>query len=128
MLTILLLIVSNFFMTAAWYWHLGNTEMPIWRVILVSWVIALFEYCLAMPANRIGFSRYHFSGYQLKVLQEAIALAVFVIYAAARLREMPRLNTVAAFVLIIAAVLVAFYPGQAKAAINAPPTATRQNH
>ena len=75
--TIALLIISNLFMTIAWYWHLkGGMNKPILAVILISWSIALIEYCFAVPANRIGFA----SGWtpaQLKIVQEVIALPVF---------------------------------------------------
>lgn len=75
--TILLLTLSNLFMTTAWYWHLkGGMQKPLWIVILISWGIALFEYCLAVPANRLGYAQGWSAG-QLKVTQEAIALIVF---------------------------------------------------
>ena len=76
MYTIFLLILSNIFMTFAWYGHLKyGHDWSLWKVILVSWGIALFEYCLAVPANRIGYE--HFSGFQLKIIQEVITLSVF---------------------------------------------------
>jgi uncharacterized protein (DUF486 family) len=78
--TVGLLIASNFFMTAAWYGHLKFKSAPIWIAILASWGLAFFEYTLQVPANRIG-SR-DLSTYQLKILQEAITLVVFVIFAA----------------------------------------------
>lgn len=75
--TILLLVASNLFMTTAWYWHLkGGMEKPLFTVILISWAIAFVEYCLAVPANRIGFASGWSAG-QLKVAQEAIALVIF---------------------------------------------------
>jgi uncharacterized protein (DUF486 family) len=75
--TILLLTLSNLFMTVAWYWHLkGGAAKPLVAVIAISWGIAFFEYCLAVPANRIGFAAGWSAG-QLKVAQEAIALVVF---------------------------------------------------
>ena len=75
--TILLLIASNVFMTTAWYWHLkGGMTKPLLIVILISWGIALVEYCLAVPANRIGHA-HGWSAGQLKIAQEAIALVVF---------------------------------------------------
>jgi uncharacterized protein (DUF486 family) len=77
MTTILLLTVSNLFMTIAWYWHLrGGMEKPIALVILISWAIALVEYCFAVPANRIGYAGGWSAG-QLKIVQEAIALTIF---------------------------------------------------
>ena len=75
MWTILLLIGSNIFMTFAWYGHLKFREVPLWKVILVSWCIAFFEYCLQVPANRIGAKT--FSPDQLKVIQEVITLTWF---------------------------------------------------
>ncbi|MGL4314604.1 MAG: DMT family protein [Sphingomonas sp.] len=75
--TLLLLTFSNLFMTTAWYWHLkGGMDRPLWVVIPISWGIALFEYCLAVPANRLGYASGWSAG-QLKVAQEAIALIVF---------------------------------------------------
>lgn len=85
--TILLLIGSNVFMTTAWYWHLkGGMEKPLPLVIGISWGIALVEYCLAVPANRLGYAS-GWSGGQLKVVQEAIALVVFGGFAVAVLGE-----------------------------------------
>ncbi|WP_419808952.1 DMT family protein [Sphingomonas sp.] len=75
--TLALLTLSNLFMTTAWYWHLkGGMTKPLWQVIAISWGIALFEYCLAVPANRIGYAQ-GWSPAQLKVTQEAIALLIF---------------------------------------------------
>ena len=75
--TILLLLASNIFMTIAWYWHLkGDLSKPLLLVILISWGIALIEYCFAVPANRIGYLNGWSAG-QLKIVQEAIALLVF---------------------------------------------------
>ena len=77
MSTILLLVVSNLFMTTAWYWHLkGGMTKPLALVILISWSIALVEYCFAVPANRIGYASGWTAG-QLKIAQEAIALVIF---------------------------------------------------
>ncbi len=76
--TILLLIGSNILMTFAWYWHLNYEEHALWKVILISWGIAFFEYCLAVPANRIGYTTGGFTAAQLKITQEVITLAVFV--------------------------------------------------
>lgn len=77
MSTILLLVISNLFMTTAWYWHLkGGMNKPLMLVILLSWAIAFVEYCFAVPANRIGYASGWSAG-QLKVAQEAIALIVF---------------------------------------------------
>src|ERR1700692_239486 len=79
MTTILLLICSNIFMTIAWYGHLKYRNTPLIVAILVSWMIALLEYCFQVPANRIGYGE--FTGFQLKIIQEAITLCVFVVFA-----------------------------------------------
>lgn len=79
MRTVLLLIVSNTFMTFAWYGHLKHRKAPLVAAILLSWLIALGEYCFQVPANRIGFGQ--FSAYQLKIIQECITLVVFVAFA-----------------------------------------------
>lgn len=85
--TIALLIASNCFMTIAWYWHLkGGEEKALPLVIVISWAIAFFEYCLAVPANRIGYL-HGWTGGQLKVTQEVITLAVFTIFAIVVLKE-----------------------------------------
>ncbi len=76
MRTVLLLLLSNIFMTFAWYGHLKNTEMPLWKAIIISWGIAFFEYCLMVPANRLGYAN-GLSGFQLKITQEVITLVVF---------------------------------------------------
>ena len=102
MSAVLLLIISNVFMTFAWYGHLHYNSVPLWKVILVSWLIAFLEYCFQVPANRIG-SQY-FSGIQLKVLQEVITLGVFVVFAIFYLKESMRWNHLMAFALLIAAV------------------------
>lgn len=107
MTTVLLLFCSNVFMTFAWYGHLKyGHDWPLWKAILVSWLIALLEYCLAVPANRIGFVQ--FSGFQLKVIQEAVTLTVFMAFAVLFLKERLAWNYVVSFALIIAAAAVAF--------------------
>ena len=83
--TILLLILSNAFMTLAWYGHLKFTSRPLWIVIIISWGIAFFEYCLQVPANRLGYGR--FSAAELKTIQEVISLAVFALFAVFYLGE-----------------------------------------
>jgi uncharacterized protein len=106
-MTVVLLCFSNVFMTFAWYGHLKyGHDWPLWKAILVSWLIALLEYCLAVPANRIGFGV--FSGFQLKILQEVITLAVFLVFALTFLKEKLAWNFVVSFVLLIAAAVVAF--------------------
>ena len=79
MLTVFLLFISNTFMTFAWYGHLRYRSLPMWTAILVSWSIAFGEYCFQVPANRIGYG--HFTGYQLKIIQECITLVVFAVFA-----------------------------------------------
>ena len=110
--TILLLTASNVFMTFAWYGNLKNTQMPLWKAILISWGIAFFEYCLMVPANRLGFMSGQFTGYQLKIIQEAVTLGVFIAFAGVVLQEKLRWNYAVSFLLILAAVYfaVAFKP------------------
>jgi uncharacterized protein (DUF486 family) len=86
MTTVLLLIVSNIFMTVAWYGNLKFPDARLWVVILVSWSIALVEYCFAVPANRWGYT-HGFSGGQLKITQEVITLLVFFVFAVVVLKE-----------------------------------------
>jgi len=105
--TALLLICSNVFMTFAWYGHLKyGHDWPLWKAIGVSWGIAFIEYCLAVPANRWGYV--HFSGFQLKVLQEAITLGVFMVFAVLFLQEKVAWNYIVAFCLLLAAAVFAF--------------------
>ena len=107
MTTIILLFCSNVFMTFAWYGHLKyGHSWPLWKAVLVSWLIALVEYCLAVPANRWGFGT--FTGFQLKILQEAITVAVFIVFAITFLKEKMAWNYAVSFALLIAAVVVAF--------------------
>jgi len=107
MLTILLLCISNIFMTIAWYGHLKHRSAPIIEAIVVSWLIAFGEYCFQVPANRIGYGQ--FTGYQLKVIQETITLTVFVGFAWVYLGERIRWNYAVSFVCIVAAVVFAFW-------------------
>ncbi|MFO0837115.1 MAG: DMT family protein [Phycisphaerae bacterium] len=109
MSTILLLTLSNIFMTVAWYGHLRHKGAALWQVILASWGIAFFEYCLQVPANRIGHNS-GFSAAQLKILQEVITLIVFCAFAVAYLQEPLRWNHLAAFALLLAAVFFVFFP------------------
>lgn len=108
LLPIVLLTCSNFFMTVAWYGHLKFKQSALWKVILVSWGIAFFEYVLQVPANRWGSSVY--SATQLKILQEVITLTVFAIFAIWYLGEKIRWNHLAAFVCVLGAVAFAFLP------------------
>ena len=105
--TILLLFFSNIFMTFAWYGHLKYLHSrPLWAVVLISWGIAFFEYCLMVPANRLGYGTY--SGFQLKVIQEVITLVVFSVFAILVLKEKLAWNYVASFAFIMLAVVFAF--------------------
>lgn len=106
MKTIVLLLLSNTFMTAAWYWHLQHKEISIWKVILISWGLAFFEYCLMVPANRMGYGQ--FNAFQLKVIQEIITLVVFTLFAVLYLKESFRWNYLVGFIFIFAAVWVMF--------------------
>lgn len=90
LLPILLLALSNIFMTLAWYGHLKFKSAPLWIAIILSWAIALVEYCLAVPANRIGSQHYNLA--QLKTMQEVITLVVFVLFAWAYFGERPTFN------------------------------------
>ena len=106
MRTIILLTLSNVFMTFAWYGHLKFKDLPLWLVILASWGIAFFEYCLMVPANRWGYGQ--FSGVQLKMMQEVITLVVFCVFSVWYLREPLKWNHLLGFALILAAVFVMF--------------------
>jgi uncharacterized protein (DUF486 family) len=107
MWTIVLLIFSNFFMTVAWYGHLKYRQDTLWKVILISWGIAFFEYCLQVPANRIGAAR--FTPVQLKVIQEIITLAVFAIFTTFYFGSHLRWNHAAAAACLIAAAFFAMH-------------------
>jgi uncharacterized protein (DUF486 family) len=106
MKTIALLFASNIFMTFAWYGHLKHREVSLWKVILVSWLIALPEYCFQVPANRIG--SYSFSAAQLKVIQEAITLVVFCFFSVLYLREEMKWNYLIGFAFMVVAVFFVF--------------------
>ena len=107
MSTILLLFSSNVFMTFAWYGHLKyGHDWPLWKAILVSWSIALLEYCLAVPANRLGSA--HFSGFQLKIIQEVITIVVFIGFAIFFLKEKLAWNYLVAFAFLGVAAFFAF--------------------
>ncbi|BCA55178.1 conserved membrane protein of unknown function [Nitrospira sp. KM1] len=93
-----LLVLSNLFMTIAWYGHLRFMNRPLWLVILASWGIAFFEYCLQVPANRIGYSA--LTAYQLKTLQEVITLTVFILFAHVYMGEGLKPKHVAGFILL----------------------------
>ncbi len=103
---ILLLIASNVFMTFAWYGHLKYKASPLWIVILVSWAIAFVEYCLAVPANRIGHGVY--SAAELKTIQEVVTLTVFAIFSVLFLKETITINHLIGFSLIVAGAFFVF--------------------
>ena len=106
--TILLLALSNIFMTTAWYWHLkAGASKPLLVVILISWALAFVEYCLAVPANRIGYAQ-GWSAAQLKVTQEALALAIFAVFMVTVLGEPLGWRHLGAFLCIMAAVAFLF--------------------
>jgi uncharacterized protein (DUF486 family) len=106
MRTILLLTLSNIFMTFAWYGHLKFKDSPLFKVILVSWLIAFVEYCFQVPANRYG--SYQFSTAQLKTIQEVITLLVFAVFSVFYLGEPIKWNYAAGFLLLIGAVFFVF--------------------
>lgn len=107
MRTIVLLTVSNLFMTIAWYGHLRFKDVALWKVVLISWLIACPEYCFQVPANRWGHGQ-QFSAAQLKTLQEVITLVVFSGFSVMYLREPMRWNYLVGFGLIVAAVFFVF--------------------
>ncbi len=107
MLTIALLVASNVFMTVAWYGHLKFPHAPLWQVVLVSWLIAFFEYCLMVPANRYGYLE--FSGVQLKTIQEIITLVVFAVFAVFYLGETLKWNHLVSFGCLVAAAFFMFH-------------------
>ena len=106
-LTVGLLFLSNIFMTVAWYGHLKFKHKALWVVVVVSWMIAFFEYCLQVPANRIGFDV--FTAPQLKIIQEAITFIVFAIFSTVYLKNRPTVYDQFAFFLIFCAVAVSLF-------------------
>ncbi|MFN3669504.1 MAG: DMT family protein [Brevundimonas sp.] len=103
---VLLLVASNVFMTVAWYGHLKFGSKPLLLVVIVSWGIAFFEYCLAVPANRIGHQVY--SAAELKTMQEVITLIVFAIFSVTFLGEKLTMNHAVGFALIVAGAWLVF--------------------
>ena len=103
---IVLLVISNIFMTFAWYGHLKHRSLPLLIVILVSWGIAFFEYCFQVPANRMGYSVYNAA--QLKTIQEVITLTVFAFFSVLYLKEEFKWNYLIGFIFIILAVFFIF--------------------
>ena len=106
MRTVILLTISNIFMTFAWYGHLKFKEAPLTKVILISWGIAFIEYCFQVPANRIGHRE--FSATQLKIMQEVITLTVFCLFSVVYLKEEFKWNYVFGFLMILGAVFFVF--------------------
>jgi uncharacterized protein len=107
--TALLLIVSNVFMTFAWYGHLRHMGRALWVVVLVSWGIAFFEYCFQVPANRLGYS-VGLTGAELKTMQEVITLMVFAVFAVLYLKEPLKWNVLAGFLLIALGATLVYAP------------------
>ncbi len=103
---IVLLTISNVFMTFAWYGHLRHKQSALWLVVLVSWGIAFFEYCFQVPANRIG--SYFYTTAQLKTIQEIITLVVFSVFSVLYLKEQFRWNYLVGFLFIILAAFFIF--------------------
>jgi uncharacterized protein (DUF486 family) len=106
MTTIILLTISNIFMTFAWYGHLKYRHTPLFKVIVISWLIAFLEYCFQVPANRIG--SYEFSVAQLKTIQEVITLTVFSVFSVLYLGQPIRWNYLVGFAMMVLAVAVIF--------------------
>jgi uncharacterized protein (DUF486 family) len=106
MKTVVLLLISNIFMTIAWYGHLKFKSTPLWGAIIVSWLIAFFEYCFQVPANRIG--HYQFTAAQLKTIQEVITLLVFSVFSVVYLKEELKWNYMVGFIMMIGAVFFIF--------------------
>lgn len=106
MKTIILLAISNIFMTFAWYGHLKYKSSPLWIAVFASWMIAFFEYCFQVPANRIG--HYKYSAAQLKTIQEVITLIVFSVFSIYYLKEGLKWNYLVGFLMIIGAVIFIF--------------------
>lgn len=107
MRTILLLTISNIFMTFAWYGHLKFRSVALWKVVLISWGIAFFEYCFQVPANRIG--SYEFKAAQLKTIQEVITLSVFSVFSITYLGEPMKWNYLVGFGFIVVAAFFIFH-------------------
>ncbi len=104
---ILLLVCSNLFMTFAWYGHLKFPAASMWQVVVISWLIAFFEYCLQVPANRMGYG--HFSAAELKTIQEIISLSIFMLFSILYLGEKLKWNYILGFAMIAGAAFVIFH-------------------
>ena len=105
--TIILLVFSNLFMTIAWYGHLRHQNVPLWKAIVVSWLIAFVEYCLMVPANRFGYQN-GVNAFQLKMLQEVITLVMFSLFAILYLKEPFHWRYLVSFALLLGAAYFMF--------------------
>lgn len=105
--TIGLLLCSNLFMTFAWYGHLRFPKVTLWHIVIISWLIAFFEYCFQVPANRIGYD--YFSAAELKTIQEIISLTIFMGFSVLYLGEPLKWNYILGFALIVAAAFIIFH-------------------
>jgi uncharacterized protein (DUF486 family) len=105
--TIALLTASNVFMTVAWYYHLKQTGWPLWKAIVISWLIAFLEYCLMVPANRAGYLE-GYQTFQLKMVQEVITLVVFSVFAVVVMKETFQLRYLISFAFLLGAVYFMF--------------------
>lgn len=109
MYAITLLLISNIFMTIAWYGHLKYPHSAMWVAIVVSWLIAFVEYCFQVPANRIGNTLEGFTAPQLKIIQEVITLIVFSVFSILVLKQKPAWNDAVAFAFIAIGIFFSFY-------------------
>ena len=107
MITVVFLLISNIFMTVAWYGHLKYKNSALWKVILISWLIAFVEYCFQVPANRWGHGT--FTAAQLKTIQEVITLLVFCVFSVVYLKEGLKWNYLVGFSFMIVAVFFVFH-------------------
>ena len=99
--------MSNIFMTTAWYWHLRETNISLWKAIVISWCIVFFEYCLTVSANRLGYIA-GWNGFQLKIVQEVITVIVFSVFAVLYLKEQFEQRYLISFICLLGAVYFAF--------------------
>lgn len=106
MKTVILLTMSNVFMTIAWYGHLKFRQTALYKVILISWMIAFIEYCFQVPANRIGYRQ--FSAAELKTIQEIVTLTVFCVFSVFYLKEGLKWNYIVGFLMIVGASILIF--------------------
>lgn len=107
MRTIVLLITSNIFMTFAWYYHLKHEGWPLWKAVVLSWLVAFIEYCFAVPANRIGNAA-GFSLFQLKIIQEVITLVVFGFFAVIVMKQEFHWKYLVSFIFLVGAAYFMF--------------------